>query len=476
MAAFLRRLRRRDEGPPALELLAVEGDDRGERFTLEAARIRIGRGRRSREPGRIGLRDGTVSAEQARLRRRRDGSYELEPVAGTTNPTLLNDGPPADRGLRVGDRIRMGRVVLEVCTPAALQLQTQDHPLPGAMASLEAATTARIDVSSLATEPDTTQARPVPLARPTAEIEVLQGVRAQLGRRIPLAEDSVRIGRAADCAIRIDEAGVSRSHAELEWRSSEIYLRHHSRVNPTLVNGRLVEGECRLNSGDRIQLADRVVLQLRVGPDVGRGAPAPALAEGGSLQSFMEDKIERDALIEQQFRVEGSFLDVDIVDSYGMKAQEDRDAHIIVSFERFRAFVATKVVARSGHILNSNGDELMCFFEAADGCVQAGRDILDALPAFNQSQNLLRAPFRVRLGAHTGVSLVDRTRGVAYSEVLDVAGHLQKEAEINGMLVSEATCRCLSDAGAFERVGASEKDGVVCYRLAATPGVESGAG
>jgi len=78
---------------------------------------------------------------------------------------------------------------------------------------------------------------------------------------------------------------------------------------------------------------------------------------------------------------------------------------------------------------------------------------------------VLETPFRFRIGVHTGTSLVDRARGVAYSPVLDVAGHLQKDAEVNSLLISEATYAALPPGLPFDPAGKLEDGGMPVYRL-----------
>ena len=51
----------------------------------------------------------------------------------------------------------------------------------------------------------------------------------------------------------------------------------------------------------------------------------------------------------------------------------------------------------------------------------------------------------MRIGVHTGRSAVDLASGGAYSPVLDVAGHLQKNAPIGGVLLSGTTHAELGD-------------------------------
>ena len=95
----------------------------------------------------------------------------------------------------------------------------------------------------------------------------------------------------------------------------------------------------------------------------------PESARAASLRQHMEEKIERDRLIEEEFSVQGSFVDIDVVGSYKMKREADRPAHIIVSFERFRSFVERVIEEFGGQVLNSNGDELMCFFDSTHDAV-----------------------------------------------------------------------------------------------------------
>jgi class 3 adenylate cyclase len=64
---------------------------------------------------------------------------------------------------------------------------------------------------------------------------------------------------------------------------------------------------------------------------------------------------------------------------------------------------------------------------------------------WNKRENLLVREFRVCIGVHTGRSAVDLASGVAYSPVLDVAGHLQKNAPVGGVMISATTHAELGD-------------------------------
>lgn len=460
LASFRKKIGASD--PAAiLELLVVEGADAGQQFTLDAETVAIARGKpKSGQPGGILLRDPTVSGRQA-LIHTRGGRVVIEHDHQATNPTLLNGERVGSHAIEPGDRIQMGRVVLEVRARDGVALGgLGEHKERTAILS---APEARLEST------DTTEVRPrIAL---THELELVSGGSAPVGHRYRVGPPRSVIGRDPSSHVHIDDIAVSRRHAELLWEGDRVTLRHLSRVNQTLLNGVSVEDRAVVSDGDEIRLADRAVLRLvcRL-PEPEPPAPvAPERIDSTqtSLQVRMEQKILRDREIEQKYSVTGSFLDIDVVGSYGMKSESNRPEHIIVSFERWRSWVKGIVEEFGGMVLNSNGDELMCFFESTHDCVRSGSAILSRLDAFNAEQNELSSPFQLRVGAHTGSSLVDRKRGVAYSAVLDVAGHLQKDADVNGLLISQQTLDALPDGLPFEAAGQLEREGIATYRLTA---------
>jgi class 3 adenylate cyclase len=335
-------------------------------------------------------------------------------------------------------------------------------------------------------ETETTEFRAVPM--PIGERVVEGGSQFVNEQSFPIWSTQTLIGRGKSCQVRVSDMGISRNHAELVWDGGQLVLHHRSKTNPTLLNGCEVLDREVIRDGDAIQLADRLMLRVDLSPAAPRsqgastsgesastgaeepGSPSPVgqstdRIEVRSLQQEMEEKVLRDRAIDDQFSVEGSFLDVDVVNSYGMKSQSGRAEHIIVSFERFRTYVAGVVTEHRGHVLNSNGDELMCYFESTLDAVRAGSRVLSRLDDFNRRNNLLPVPFSFRVGVHTGRSLVDLEKGIAYSAVLDIAGHLQKQAECNGMVVSEQTLKVLPEELPFEYAGALEREGLAFYRL-----------
>ena len=203
---------------------------------------------------------------------------------------------------------------------------------------------------------------------------------------------------------------------------------HPNRSNEALCSQVVESGSSEGRSGSRMRLASAAT-----GGDSGSGT-ARRERRRLSLRRRMEELRVLEERIEREFGVLGTFLDVDVVGAIDLKRDEVKPSKIVLSFERWRDWLESIVEEFEGQVLNSNGDEFMCFFEAeshALRAVLAGSAMLRRLDRFNVEENLLEKPFRLRLGVNTGESLVDRQRGCAYSTVVDAAGHLQKRAAPN---------------------------------------------
>jgi class 3 adenylate cyclase len=305
----------------------------------------------------------------------------------------------------------------------------------------------------------------IPTGLVAGHLTVVEGPPDVMGLRFRLHEPETRIGRGEAAHVRLHQRSISRDHAVLLREGAGFVLLHCSQTNATYVNDVCVPERRTVGDGDEIRLADEVVLRLSFSDPL---RPRVELRANG-LRRAMEERVQLDRRIEEDFVRDGSFLDVDVVDSYGMKADEPHSDRIVVSFERFRAYVARQVEAQGGQVLNSNGDEVMAFFETADSAVASAREILRSLAEFNDAENLLQCPFRIRTGIHTGRSAVDLVSGVAYSPVLDGAGHLQKAAPVGGLLISEQTMRALSRPIAAEKAEGVTKAGIVGYLVGVEP-------
>ena len=74
------------------------------------------------------------------------------------------------------------------------------------------------------------------------------------GRRVLVAPSGGVIGRSRECDIVLDDAGVSRKHAEVRPSASGWYVRDLGSTNGVHVNGVLLDGMHELTPGDRIEI------------------------------------------------------------------------------------------------------------------------------------------------------------------------------------------------------------------------------
>lgn len=102
-------------------------------------------------------------------------------------------------------------------------------------------------------------------ARKRAFVVVLSGDR--MGEMFPLKEDRTTIGRGLQTDVRINDEGISRTHAIVEGNSGVYYLSDAGSTNGTFANGDKVD-RYPLREGDRIQIGASSVLKFTYHDDL----------------------------------------------------------------------------------------------------------------------------------------------------------------------------------------------------------------
>ena len=163
------------------------------------------------------------------------------------------------------------------------------------------------------------------------------------------------------------------------------------------------------------------------------------------LRVFAETKKKLD-----QFGREVAFLAIDVVGSVGMKAGED-PAAIQYDFEEYRKLVERIFRARGVLKTAWTPDGVMaCFAHVEDAC-QAGKDVIKSLKVFNRDVKVSKADFTVRCGVNAGLVYFDDATPLETisDRVIDVAGHMQKHAEPNTVLVARKVIEPLRQIDEF---------------------------
>lgn len=163
------------------------------------------------------------------------------------------------------------------------------------------------------------------------------------------------------------------------------------------------------------------------------------------LRVFAETKKKLDA-----FGREVAFLAIDVVGSARMKAGED-PASIQYDFEEYRKLVERIFRARGVLKAAWTPDGVMaCFTHVEDAC-QAGKDLIKALKVFNREVKVSKGDFAVRCGVNAGVVYFDDATPLETisDRVIDVAGHMQKHADPNTVLVARKIIEPLRQLNEF---------------------------
>ena len=141
-------------------------------------------------------------------------------------------------------------------------------------AAPEAGRTADTDSVDHTTDPPRVAARPE--SSPVPVLKVIKG--SCPGQIVELSGDRMVMGRHPSCQIVLDNAAVSRNHAQIRESHGTYFLEDLRSRNGTVVNGEKIQGQTELKDGDEIRVCE-VVLRFHIGtpPADPAGSLPPAL-------------------------------------------------------------------------------------------------------------------------------------------------------------------------------------------------------
>ncbi|MCX4244831.1 GGDEF domain-containing protein [Paraliomyxa miuraensis] len=117
--------------------------------------------------------------------------------------------------------------------------------------------------STIRLEPDSVER--IRGAEKRAFVVVLSGDR--MGEMFPLKDDRTTIGRGLQTDVRINDEGISRTHAVVEMENGDYLLSDAGSTNGTFANGNKVD-RYKLQEGDKIQIGASSVLKFTYHDDL----------------------------------------------------------------------------------------------------------------------------------------------------------------------------------------------------------------
>ncbi|MBS1723782.1 MAG: hypothetical protein JSS66_12620 [Armatimonadetes bacterium] len=131
-------------------------------------------------------------------------------------------------------------------------------------------------------------------------------------------------------------------------------------------------------------------------------------------------------------------VSIDVAQSTLMKEGQDR-LKVEWSFREFQKFLTEVCEQSGGHIVSTAGDGAIATFCDSEDALNAARDAQTRIAWFNSRVNRLDSPFRVRVGIHCD-EVQGEVNDVQFTQVIDIAAHVQTRAPVGGILVTaEAT-------------------------------------
>jgi class 3 adenylate cyclase len=229
-------------------------------------------------------------------------------------------------------------------------------------------------------------------------------------QRYALGPDKTTIGRSSQCDIRINDPTVSRFHAELIWANGDLILKHLSPVNPTLVNGVAVGETCALRTGDVIEIADGIALQLE-------------------LFARADDEV---TVRGRDGRRICAILSADVA-GYARLIENDEveTAHL---FDTCFAIIQRETSAANGRIANVSGDGVLVLFNSVVSAVACAIGFQAKIAGLNKELPPDRQ-MQFRVGINSGDVLATPSGGL-HGDAVNVAARIQSIADPGGILVT----------------------------------------
>ncbi|MBI4164971.1 MAG: protein kinase [Acidobacteria bacterium] len=169
-----------------------------------------------------------------------------------------------------------------------------------------------------------------------------------------------------------------------------------------------------------------------------------------SREDLLKRYRELESALKTSTRKRCAFLSVDVVGSTKMKQGETETA-IAATFQAYEELLNRVFEEHGAWKVAWTPDGVMVCFLQLDLAVAAGQTVLRNLKEFNATENKLRTSFRVRCGLNEGEVAIyeDSKLEKVADHVIDVAGHMQKQAAANTLWVGKDTYDSLVDKSGF---------------------------
>jgi class 3 adenylate cyclase len=200
---------------------------------------------------------------------------------------------------------------------------------------------------------------------------------------------------------------------------------------------------------DRMNLSDNAIVLTPLNKKLEEIKNAKKKDREQLIKEFVETKKKLDEMGRDL-----AFLAIDVVDSTGMKQNEER-AIVEHDFREYKRFIERCLTAHGCLKTAWTPDGVMSCFNSVDAAVRAAREIITGLDNFNKSVKTMQREFVIRAGVNSGFVYFDDSMPLEEisDRVIDIAGHMQKNAQPNSVSVAKPAIEPLNDRIGFEPSG-----------------------
>jgi class 3 adenylate cyclase len=185
-----------------------------------------------------------------------------------------------------------------------------------------------------------------------------------------------------------------------------------------------------------------------------------ALLESKMVQASMasgknrQDLLKEFANIKKELEKIGrdlAFLAIDVADSTGMKIGED-PAIVEHDFLQYHDYIEAKFKEHGVIKASWTPDGVMACFNTIENAVQAAESILNGLDYFNKNVKGMKKDFAIRCGINAGHVYYDDSMPLEQfsDRTIDIAGHMQKYAPANSILIAKQMIEPVKNRDKFE--------------------------
>lgn len=114
------------------------------------------------------------------------------------------------------------------------------------------------------------------------------------------------------------------------------------------------------------------------------------------------------------------------------------------SFRAYQQYLERLTGEFGGEVLSTAGDGAVIAFHDPRQAVQCALEVQARITDFNDKTNKLEMPFSLRIGLHRGM-VVGQIDKVQFTDVIDIAAHVEAACKVGGIAVSEKVWEAVPD-------------------------------